>query len=293
MALDPKPAIKPFKKLRKLIRKLDPQPTAEDVHHIRTYTRRIEATLAAIPDICGRNEQRVLRESEKVRRCAGKVRDMDVLTAYVQKLNVDGEPRCVVRLLEHLGSERNRHGRKLYRKAQQVQSSLRPALKQSANMLDDVLQDQRGSHAAGLARDAASDVLRLSAELRNPSRLGKNNLHPYRLKVKELRYVLQNAQPKADPRLVEALEKVKDEIGEWHDWEELVAITSELFVDNRHPGCKLVRELRAIAEKKFRQALATTERFQEKYFPSPSGKKNSGRTGVPRPILESAGRMAA
>ncbi len=72
MALDSKSAIKPLKKLRKLVGKLDLPPTAEDVHHIRTYTRKIEATLVAIPEVCGRNEERVLHESAKVRRAPEK-----------------------------------------------------------------------------------------------------------------------------------------------------------------------------------------------------------------------------
>lgn len=291
MALDPKSSIKPFKKLRKLIGNLDRQPTAEDVHHIRTYTRRIEATLAAIPDVCERNEHRLLRQSAKVRRRAGKVRDMDVLTAYVRKLKVDGEQRCIVLFLEHLGAERERYGHKLYNTAHQARAKLRPALKKSANMLDRLLADQQDS--GDLARDAASDVLSLSADLRNPPRLNKNNLHPYRLKLKELRYILQNAQPEADPQFVEALGRVKDEIGEWHDWEELVAIADELFAENRHPGCKLVRGMQAIADRKFQHALETTEHLRKQYFPARFAKKGNSHAPVPRPILESAGRMAA
>ncbi len=218
---------------------------------------------------------------------------MDVLTGYVKKLKVEGEQRCIVRLLEHLGTQRDRYGRKLRQSARQVRANLRPALKKSANMLDHLLQDQQDGHAGDLARDAASDVLRLSAELRNPARLTKNNLHPYRLKVKELRYLLQNAQPEADPQFVKALGNVKDQIGEWHDWEELRGIAAELFAGNRHPGCKLVHEIRAIADRKFQQARAATEQLRKKYFPTRSGKKANSYAAVPQPVLESAGRKAA
>ena len=66
------------------------------------------------------------------------------------------------------------------------------------------------------------------AELREWPRLNNLNIHHFRLKVKELRYVLQ-LFPGADPGLVDSLAKVKDDIGDWHDWQQLLAIAREVL----------------------------------------------------------------
>jgi hypothetical protein len=49
---------------------------------------------------------------------------------------------------------------------------------------------------------------------------------PTALKVKELRYVLQLSEDAQKQQLVNKLGAVKDAIGEWHDWEELIAIAA-------------------------------------------------------------------
>ena len=70
--------------------------------------------------------------------------------------------------------------------------------------------------------------------LKRPVRLNRNNLHPYRLKVKELRNVLQLSNRADDIEFVEKLGQVKDAIGDWHDWEELVRIPRKYSITARH-----------------------------------------------------------
>jgi CHAD domain-containing protein len=48
MALDRDSLLKPVKKLRKLIDKVDTKPTPERVHDLRTNTRRFEAMFEAL-----------------------------------------------------------------------------------------------------------------------------------------------------------------------------------------------------------------------------------------------------
>ena len=98
--------------------------------------------------------------------------------------------------------------------------------------------------------------LRLQRELAEPVRLNQKNLHPYRLKVKELRYLLELENNPADRQLIETLGEMKDAIGEWHDWQELLTIAKEQLPHG--PECKLVRSFEAIAEQKFNHALSVT-----------------------------------
>jgi CHAD domain-containing protein len=293
MALDEKKVLKPFKKLRKMLATLDRQPTPEQVHDLRTSSRRIEATLQAVPPAFGKNERRMLRQAAKVRRQAGKVRDMDVLTGYAKTLDSYGEQDCIVQLIEHLGTKRHQHAAKLRRLVKRRRARLRQALRKSNKTLRKILTQANDGKSQELSRDAAATVLQLSAELRQPPRLNKTNLHPYRLKVKQLRYVLQNTHPEPDQALIKVLGEVKDAIGEWHDWEELIAI-AEKSLDNRHAGCKLVRALRAISHRKFVRALSSAERMRKEYFPAVRrADKRTPSQSFPKPILVATGRVAA
>jgi CHAD domain-containing protein len=82
-----------------------------------------------------------------------------------------------------------------------------------------------------LADRAAALAFEVEGELRDWPALKRINLHPFRLKVKKLRYVLQMADD-SDSRFVQALAEVKDDIGEWHDWQELSAVAKKVV---QHP----------------------------------------------------------
>src|SRR5438874_2703059 len=56
-------------------------------------------------------------------------------------------------------------------------------------------------------------TIQLSLELKSPTRLNRSNLHPYRLKVKELRNLLQLSDQAGDPKFLEKLGEVKDTSG--------------------------------------------------------------------------------
>src|SRR2546423_5679867 len=109
MALDANRAEKPVRKLRKLLKKMPAMPGADDIHDFRTNSRRIEATLQALSldseDAC----RQILKRISRLRKRAGKVRDMDVLTDYLSSVSRhDGEKECHVQLLEHLGAQRRK-----------------------------------------------------------------------------------------------------------------------------------------------------------------------------------------
>ena len=63
-------------------------------------------------------------------------------------------------------------------------------------------------------------------ELNRWPEFNAENLHAFRIKVKELRYVLQLAKD-PDLKFVNALGKVEDQIGDWHDWQQLAEIAGE------------------------------------------------------------------
>jgi CHAD domain-containing protein len=101
MSLDPAKVQEPLRKLRKLLKTFPGRPSPEQMHNLRTRSRRIEAMLQALMLTSRRNEKRLLQELAPVRKKAGKVRDMDVLTGFSSGLHED-EKQCLVELLEYL-----------------------------------------------------------------------------------------------------------------------------------------------------------------------------------------------
>ncbi len=118
----------------------------------------------------------------------------------------------------------------------------------------------------------------MQAELgRTPRHLGRQNLHPYRLKVKELRNVLRMAERHTDLEFVEALGQVKDAIGEWHDWQDLVATAEEIL--DHGSSCNVIRELKTRANDKYDYALRSAETLRRKYLQeSRDGLKKAGKS---------------
>lgn len=61
MSLDLAELEKPLLKLRRVVRKISRVPTQDEVHDMRTNTRRVEAMLEALQLDRGRKGRRVLR----------------------------------------------------------------------------------------------------------------------------------------------------------------------------------------------------------------------------------------
>jgi CHAD domain-containing protein len=114
MALDQDKLEKPFRKLRKALRGLPDELSPEDVHALRTRIRRIEAIMQALRLDGSPEGKRLLKSVASIRKRAGRVRDMDVLTSFASTLHSDSDSECHVRLIEHLGVQRFRAAQKLH-----------------------------------------------------------------------------------------------------------------------------------------------------------------------------------
>jgi hypothetical protein len=96
-----------------------------------------------------------------------------------------------------------------------------------------------------------------------------------------------------DEDLVNRLGEVKDAIGEWHDWEELVSIAERVL--DHGAQCRLLRELKDIARKRYVTALAEAEQLRKKYLGVTGGNKTrSSRSPAPaKPVWSAAMKLAA
>jgi CHAD domain-containing protein len=257
---------KSIKRLRKYFKKNPKSPTPEKIHDLRTSAGRLESSLESMDVGKKKLKKRIEQDLSVVRKRLGKVRDMDVLTAHAMSVAPKTkEQESLVELLEYLGAERSAYIKKLRKAARQYGPPLRTGLRKIAKKVDESAngQKQNGEPAVGFNEQQTGPLGELIAGLERPEHLTRRNLHPYRLKVKELRYVLQLAEQKGAEKLVEELGRAKDAIGEWHDWEELLAIATELVDDG--PQSKLIVQLKQIAEQEFEKALNLANQMRRKY----------------------------
>jgi CHAD domain-containing protein len=288
MALDPREVQKPLSKLRKLLKKMPKQPTPDQVHDLRTNSRRIEATVKALQLDRKRKGKRVLKTLTPLRKRAGRVRDMDVLTGFAAGLSANGNQEAVVQLLDRLGETRFQAARKLHKSVVKRRRTAKMRLKRCLLLVDRDLGS--GKHRFGeWQANATADALKLSAEIAGWPRFTTQTLHPFRLKVKELRNVLRMTGK--DDELVDRLGEVKDAIGEWHDWTVLLDIARDVLGTSESRS--LTGHINEITNQKERAALEVANRLRDHYFSANrQNARRSRKQGIPQPVLKSAARLA-
>jgi CHAD domain-containing protein len=257
---------KPLRKLRKQLNAFPENPRPEDVHSLRTQTRRLEATLTALVLDRSKGPRRLIKAITPVRKAAGKVRDMDVLIGDVLTLADSHESEGLVRLVEHLAKMRVKSARKLYEVVNGKRKEARKGLKHSSKLIERTLKED-SSAANG---EAAPQIL--INELSHWPNLDETNLHTFRIRIKELRYTLQLSK-EADAKLVDQLGDVRDAIGEWHDWIELRKIANKVL-DPDSEGEVLLR-IEEMGKKKFELALEKANQVRERYFTRATGRAAS------------------
>ena len=97
-----------FNRMSRYIGRLSKDSKSADVHRFRTNSRRVEAILAELLPETG-NKKKLVRQLAKLRKRAGRVRDLDVELAFLQNLRVPDRQNHRTQLLELLnsGTERN------------------------------------------------------------------------------------------------------------------------------------------------------------------------------------------
>jgi CHAD domain-containing protein len=267
-------AEKPLLELRKMLKTLSANPAPDEVHELRIRARKTEAVGAALEAADAKRTKRLLKLIKPVRKAAGDVRDMDVLTGNLlhmpQNEHHEANSDSLIRLVEHLATVRRKSAGNLLDAVNRQRRPARRSLKNYAKLLKSV---RKGKEPAPIeiartiesADGSSSLASSLMTELRKWPRLNPRNIHAFRLKVKELRYVLQ-LFPGADRGLVDSLGKVKDEIGDWHDWQQLLGIARDLLDARKDKA--LLAEIDASAKEKLMHALAGANALRRRYLKS-------------------------
>jgi CHAD domain-containing protein len=291
MSFDLQRIQKSTRQVKKFLRKHPKEPGVNAIHNLRTSTLSLETTFVTLGVAANAKVRRLLGDLRDVRKRAGKIRDMDVLTADVFTLTKEGEQECYVQLLEYLGAERTRYAKKLRNMIVSGGPQVRRNLKRNSKRVTKLLEKPENSRQVRSEAVPATiaKAMQLSSSLTSPARLNRKNLHPYRLKVKELRNVLQLSEQPGDQEFFDSLGTVKDAIGEWHDWETLITIAAQVL--GHGESCKLIKQLELTSKAKYERALSITNHFRSRFL-KPE-KHGAGRIPFPAPVLRATSAIAA
>lgn len=254
-----------LERLDRELRKLGRKPAPERVHRFRTNSRRAEALLSEVGFGHPGNDAKLLKLLARLRKKAGRVRDLDVEIAALRALRVPQANAQKSQLMAALVAERAKRERKLVEASDRATiGEIRKRLRRRAKDLD------RPAY-----RDPLTLALRkLKALSRNGVPVTEKILHEYRIIGKRARYLAELApdDPQAK-RVIEQLKHMQDVIGDWHDWLKLSQRAEKILGDVHHSG--LVAMLRNVTQAKFRQSLETVGEmrtvFASDFFRVPSG----------------------
>jgi CHAD domain-containing protein len=234
----------------------EPQPKA--VHQFRTISRRVETMLEALTSEPGRNQQKLIKSLAKLRKRAGRVRNIDVQTALLRGLKMEADSRSKQRVLQGLSELRSKREKRL------SDALGKGSLREIRRRLRKAVEALPAGDAPASAYDPARAALQEFARFASGSAaLNQETLHGYRLRTKHARYVAELAGgDERAQRVVSELKRMQDGIGEWHDWLQLTDRAEKLLANGR--DVPLLSALKNVTRAKYRHALSVCEDSRKK-----------------------------
>lgn len=235
-----------LRKLESLPKRVLTQPTPEDVHQLRTTIRRFETLSATGPAEKTDGFGKLLKQLRRIRRRAGKLRDIDVQAAALRTVRA-GNKRDRNELKQFLQQVHDDCARKLVRTIKgELDDGLEKRLRHAATAFSEPADTVRpGALAAALGKFASL------AEHYPP--LNEENLHDFRMDCKRIRYEAEMEPASLTAkRTLKQFKRIQDAIGEWHDWVNLAQSAEKVAATEHSP---LLSAIRAVRQAKFNEAL--------------------------------------
>lgn len=254
MPVAPKASHAVFEKLDRNLVKLSSELRPQNVHGIRTGTRRLQILLGELSPKLNRNQKKLLKLLGRLRKRAGKLRDLDVQLAALRSLKIPREPRRKTQLMNELIELRRSQEKKLRKAADRnTLREIRKRLRRARKDFDP---------------KASGDPLAVAREMLHPVHLGDDKLteallHQYRILSKRARYAAEFAEQTPETRrFIVGVKRIQDALGDWHDWLTLTQTASKHLGEVRESS--LVAELHNVTGAKFRNAVSMLEPMRSK-----------------------------
>ncbi len=246
-----------FRKTEKDIRRIASDLNPDSVHRCRTTIRRLQTLLEELLPKRTRNQNKLIQILDRIRKRAGKVRDIDVQLAALRSLKTSQEPRRKTQLAHSLVELRVKHEKKLSKLlkknlVREIEKRLRKASKEVnlGNTWDPMAIARRIISPQTISRQTTASVAN------STQTADEAMLHQYRLDVKRARYAAEFGSPSREKtQFIAQLKKHQDALGSWHDWRILTNTAIERFGEVNQSS--LVAALQNVMRGKFRQAVAT------------------------------------
>ena len=229
-----------FDRIRRHLTQLAKEPKSSDVHRFRTNSRRVEALVGEFAPESG-NKQKLLKSLSRLRKKAGKLRDLDVQIQFLENLKIPDRQNHRAQLLDLLNSDRAKRSRKLPKRFDlETVSGLRKRLRRASSTIQLDGIDPLNRALERLPKSEALD-------------LNERSLHSFRIAAKGARYLAELADSAEANSFVAELKKAQDAIGQWHDVLKLKEEAEKRF--GRVHDSALVSALNNITHARFRRAI--------------------------------------
>lgn len=206
-----------LRKLRKLLREIPAQPAPELVHQLRTTIRRTEILLSSHGLSGMQDGAKLLDQLNKLRRRAGRVRDVDVQIAALRAVHIGRQEDTKLRLMAELEHQRGKQQKKL---VAAIEDKFSDRMRARMQRLEAAVSSINQS---GVQKKPRLSPVRLWRSVKELIRAAHEAqpftprvLHQFRIQCKRTRY-LAELLPGTDD-LIQQLKTVQDSIGDWHDW---------------------------------------------------------------------------
>ena len=256
------------------------------VHRLRTTVRRLEVHLGTPPP-------RIAKSLKKLRKKAGKVRDIDVHLDLLQP------PLLPARGRKKADAREARHQEKLQeilqKQRKRKSSSLRTLVKDSRPLLETKLpalveQHSEPNITLEESRQRASRARQRYVQWTRSIPDDAQRLHQLRINAKKLRYEMEPLRNCEEAvALAEKFKQVQDAIGQWHDWATLAEIAEQCF-GSKKPDSKaasknseaapVLHALWARVEREYRKARRSAESARNWMTGSPPDKASPQTAGA-------------
>ncbi len=274
-----------FQKLERDLVKVCSKQNGEAVHRFRSAARRLQTVLEELLPAHGHRHKKLLKALSRIRKRAGKVRDLDVQLAALRSLKIPQEPRRKSQLMNALIELRAEHEKKLRKALNQK------AVREIHKRLRRAAKDVKGAEIG----DALAVAKKMLAHAPHPDARGTHTeelLHHYRIIGKRARYIAEMAPPSAEAtELITQLKGMQDAAGDWHDWFTLTRTAAKRLGDIHESS--LVAALHNVTGAKFRSAVTALSAMRagqttDKPAPKPAGPTRQGTQRQPRKTSQPA-----
>lgn len=263
------------------------EPNKRAVHKLRTETRRIEAQVALLKLMSGLPPFRaaagkLLKQSKKLRRAAGAVRDMDVQHKLIkdeaETVTRDADDRATMakrfeELMALRDDVRAERAKDLLLVLTERQAKVAGALEGLLAALTPALGRSLGATAMLALVDRA---FRSTHELRLKMP-NEDELHTIRKAAKQARYQMETASGSAlARRAAKRYETLQDAGGLWHDWLDLAGLARKEFGEHHR--------ITAVFEGECSRHLRSYERHLEEMRASLAAKPPAAKPRDTKPL---------